>query len=67
MHLSTGSAQPGERASLESRWFYPKSGPQCLQFFLHNSAAPDDVLNIWVNEFGEEMKLFKSISGKELF
>uniref|UniRef100_A0A3B3CWQ4 Metalloendopeptidase n=1 Tax=Oryzias melastigma TaxID=30732 RepID=A0A3B3CWQ4_ORYME len=63
MHLSTGSAQPGERASLESRWFYPKSGPQCLQFFLHNSAAPDDVLNIWVNEFGEEMKLFKSISG----
>uniref|UniRef100_A0A3P9IFA9 Metalloendopeptidase n=1 Tax=Oryzias latipes TaxID=8090 RepID=A0A3P9IFA9_ORYLA len=68
MHLSTGSAQAGERASLESRWLYPKPGPQCLQFFLHNSAAADDVLNIWVKEYdvnnsGEELKLFKSISG----
>lgn len=70
MHLSTGSAQAGERASLESRWLYPKPGPQCLQFFLHNSAAADDVLNIWVKEYdvnnsGEELKLFKSISGKK--
>ncbi|XP_063323159.1 meprin A subunit beta-like [Pelmatolapia mariae] len=68
MHFSTASAQPGERAFLESRWLYPKSGPQCLQFFLYNSGADDDVLNIWVREYDKanpngKMKLFHSISG----
>ncbi|XP_034558914.1 meprin A subunit beta-like [Notolabrus celidotus] len=62
MHFSTASAGPGDRAFLESRWLFPKPGAQCLQFFLHNSGAADDVLNIWVREYGK-MKLFKSISG----
>ncbi|XP_059196309.1 meprin A subunit beta-like isoform X2 [Centropristis striata] len=68
MHFSTASAQPGERAFLESRWVNPKPGAQCLQFFLHNSGAADDVLNIWVREYDATnpsgtLKLFKSISG----
>ncbi|XP_074524803.1 meprin A subunit beta-like [Halichoeres trimaculatus] len=68
MHFSTASAKPGERALLKTRWLFPKPGAQCLQFFLHNSGAADDVLNIWVQEYKEEspsgrMKLFKSISG----
>ncbi|XP_041647721.1 meprin A subunit beta [Cheilinus undulatus] len=68
MHFSTASAEPGDRAFLESRWLYPKPGAQCLQFFLYNSGAADDVLNIWVREYNEanpsgRMKLFKSISG----
>ncbi|XP_069006075.1 meprin A subunit beta [Embiotoca jacksoni] len=68
MHFSTASADPGDRASLESRWLYPQPGAQCLQFFLHNTGAPDDVLNIWVREYDEvnssgKLKLFKSISG----
>ncbi|XP_031728905.1 meprin A subunit beta-like [Anarrhichthys ocellatus] len=67
MHFSTASAEPGDRAFLESRWLYPKPGVQCLQFFLHNTAAADDVLNIWVREYNEvnpggKLKLFKSIS-----
>lgn len=70
MHFSTASAQPGERAFLESRWLYPKPGAQCLQFFLYNSGADDDVLNIWVREYDKanpngKMKLFHSISGKK--
>ncbi|XP_059197329.1 meprin A subunit beta [Centropristis striata] len=68
MHFSTASAQLGDRAFLESRWVYPKPGAQCLQFFLHNSGAADDVLNIWVREYDATnpsgtLKLFKSISG----
>ncbi|XP_030582905.1 meprin A subunit beta [Archocentrus centrarchus] len=68
MHFSTASAQPGERALLESRWLFPKAGAQCLQFFLYNSGAEDDVLNIWVREYDKanpsgKMKLFHSISG----
>nr|XP_020486400.1 meprin A subunit beta-like isoform X2 [Labrus bergylta] len=68
MHFSTASAEPEEHAILESRWLYPKPGAQCLQFFLHNSGAADDLLNIWVREYDEanpngKMKLFKSISG----
>ncbi|CAJ1059681.1 meprin A subunit beta-like isoform X1 [Xyrichtys novacula] len=68
MHFSTVSAEPGDHAFLESRWLYPKPGAQCLQFFLHNSGASDDVLNIWVREYDQEnpsgrMKLSKSISG----
>lgn len=65
MHFSTASAKPDDRAVLESRWLYPKPGAQCLQFFLHNTGAADDVLNIWVREDdrSRKPKLFKSISG----
>ncbi|XP_063747914.1 meprin A subunit beta [Eleginops maclovinus] len=68
MHFSTASAVPGDRALLESRWLYPKPGPQCLTFFLHNNGAADDVLNIWVREYNEanpggKLRLFKSIIG----
>ncbi|XP_034036231.1 meprin A subunit beta isoform X2 [Thalassophryne amazonica] len=68
MHFSTASAAPGDRAILESRLLYPKPGAQCLQFFLHNTGATDDVLNIWIREYDSAnpsgtMKLFKSISG----
>ncbi|XP_027132390.1 meprin A subunit beta isoform X2 [Larimichthys crocea] len=68
MHFSTASAEPGDRAFLESRWLYPKPGAQCLQFFLYNTGAADDVLNIWVREYnkhspGGVLKLIKSISG----
>lgn len=68
MHFSTASTKPGENAFLESRWLYPKPGAQCLQFFLYNTGADDDVLNIWVREYDEanpsgKLKLFKSISG----
>ncbi|XP_062251020.1 meprin A subunit beta-like [Platichthys flesus] len=68
MHFSTASAEPGHQASLESRWLYPKPGAQCLQFFLHNKGAADDVLNIWVREYDKatpsgKLNLFKSISG----
>ncbi|XP_040895413.1 meprin A subunit beta [Toxotes jaculatrix] len=68
MHFSTASAEPGDRAFLESRWLYPKPGVQCLQLFLHNTGAADDVLNIWVREYDKaspsgKLRLFKSISG----
>ncbi|XP_047442862.1 meprin A subunit beta-like [Mugil cephalus] len=68
MHFRTAYIKPKEHGTLESRWLYPKPGPQCLQFFLYNTAAPDDVLNISVREYDEadpngKLKLFKSISG----
>ncbi|XP_070687882.1 meprin A subunit beta-like [Pempheris klunzingeri] len=68
MHFSTAPAEPEDHAVLESRWLYPKPGAQCLQFFLYNTGAADDVLNIWVEEYDKENpssepKLFKSISG----
>ncbi|XP_056270089.1 meprin A subunit beta [Pseudoliparis swirei] len=68
MHFSTGSVEPGGRALLESRWLDPKPGAQCLQFFLYNSGAADDVLNVWVRAHDEvnpsgKLELFKSISG----
>uniref|UniRef100_A0A672Z056 Metalloendopeptidase n=1 Tax=Sphaeramia orbicularis TaxID=375764 RepID=A0A672Z056_9TELE len=68
MHFSTASANPGDRASLQSRMLYPKPGAQCLQFFLFNTGAADDVLNVWVKEYDEtnpsgELQLYKSISG----
>lgn len=67
MHFSTASAVPGDRASLETQWLYPKSGVQCLQFFLHNSGASDDVLNVWVREYdgahGGRRRLFRTITG----
>ncbi|XP_068175405.1 meprin A subunit beta [Antennarius striatus] len=66
MHFSTASSEPGDTASLASRWLYPKPGAQCLQFFLHNTGAADDVLHIWVREQDKEgykEKIFKTISG----
>ncbi|XP_078024745.1 meprin A subunit beta-like isoform X2 [Epinephelus lanceolatus] len=68
MHFSTASAKSGARALLESRWFYPKPGAQCLQFFLYNSGAADDVLNIKVRQYDKanpsgKLRLFKRISG----
>ncbi|XP_035033200.2 meprin A subunit beta-like [Hippoglossus stenolepis] len=68
MHFSTASAEPGHHSYLESRWLYPKPGAQCLQFFLHNTGAADDVLNILVREYDKntlsgKLSLFKSISG----
>uniref|UniRef100_H3DCL9 Metalloendopeptidase n=1 Tax=Tetraodon nigroviridis TaxID=99883 RepID=H3DCL9_TETNG len=65
MHFSTASAEPADRASLETQWLYPKSGVQCLQFFLHRNGASDDVLNIWVREYdkaqGSRRTLFRTI------
>uniref|UniRef100_UPI003AABE8F2 meprin A subunit beta-like n=1 Tax=Centroberyx gerrardi TaxID=166262 RepID=UPI003AABE8F2 len=68
MHFNTASGKAGDHAFLESRILYPKPGPQCLQFFLHNTGAADDVLNILVREYDKlnpngRLKLFKSISG----
>ncbi|XP_047442867.1 meprin A subunit beta-like [Mugil cephalus] len=68
MHFRTACVKPKQQATMESRWLYPKPGPQCLQFFLYNTAAPDDVLNIWVREYDEadpngKLRIFKSISG----
>lgn len=67
MHFSTASAEPADRASLETQWLYPKSGVQCLQFFLHRSGASDDVLNIWVRDYdaahGSRLTLFRTITG----
>lgn len=66
MHFSSASAAPGDQAFLESRWLYPKPGAQCLQFFLHNSGAADDVLNILVRDSDGKLTLVKSISGSGL-
>lgn len=66
MHFSSASAAPGDQAFLESRWLYPKPGAQCLQFFLHNSGAADDVLNILVRDSDGKLTLVKSISGNGL-
>ncbi|XP_036969754.1 meprin A subunit beta-like [Acanthopagrus latus] len=63
MHFSSASAAPGDQAFLESRWLYPKPGAQCLQFFLYNSGAVDDVLNILVRDSDGKLTLVKSISG----
>ncbi|XP_049444937.1 meprin A subunit beta-like isoform X2 [Epinephelus fuscoguttatus] len=68
MHFSTASAKSGACALLESRWFYPKPGAQCLQFFLYNSGAADDVLTIKVRQYdmanpSGKLKFFKRISG----
>uniref|UniRef100_A0A8C4E5R3 Metalloendopeptidase n=1 Tax=Dicentrarchus labrax TaxID=13489 RepID=A0A8C4E5R3_DICLA len=67
MHFRTASGKPGDHALLESRWLYPKPGAQCLQFFLHNTGAADDVLNIWVREYDKanpsgKLRIVKSIS-----
>uniref|UniRef100_A0A3B5M6U0 Metalloendopeptidase n=1 Tax=Xiphophorus couchianus TaxID=32473 RepID=A0A3B5M6U0_9TELE len=53
MHFSTGTANTGDTAVLESRLVYPKRGYQCLQFFYYNSAGPSDTLKIHVREYDE--------------
>ncbi|KAG7233977.1 hypothetical protein INR49_028691, partial [Caranx melampygus] len=68
MHFSTAVAEPGTRAFLESRWLHPKPGAQCLQFFLYNTGAADDVLRISVREYDKanpngKLRLIKTISG----
>lgn len=70
MHFNTASAEPGEHAILESRMLYPTPGAQCLQFFLFNTGAADDVLHIRVREYDEtdpegKLQHFKSITGGE--
>ena len=50
MHFSHATANPGDKARLESRLLYPKRGFQCLQFFYYNSANPG-TLNIYVREY----------------
>lgn len=67
MHFSTVSADPADRASLETQWIYAKTGAQCLQFFLHGSRAFNDVLNIWVRDSDKAQcsrrTLFRRIEG----
>ncbi|KAG7233980.1 hypothetical protein INR49_028694, partial [Caranx melampygus] len=68
MHFSTAFTKRGTQAFLESRWLHPKPGAQCLQFFLYNSGAADDVLRIWVREYEKanpngKLRLIKTISG----
>ncbi|KAM3876216.1 meprin A subunit beta-like [Diretmus argenteus] len=68
MHFNTASGEAGDSAFLESRILYLKPGAQCLQFFLYNSGAADDYLNIWVREYDNHnpsgsLKLVKNISG----
>lgn len=68
MHFSTASAQPADRASLETQWLYSRPGTHCLQFFLHHSGASDDVLNIWVRDYDQDnlnstLTLVRSITG----
>lgn len=68
MHFSTATGNPGDNANLESRLFYPKRGRQCLQFYMYNSGAADDQLNIWVHEYNNEfpngaLRLIQRFSG----
>ncbi|KAG8442096.1 hypothetical protein GDO86_011043, partial [Hymenochirus boettgeri] len=51
MHLSTSAGNTGERALLESRFFYPKRGFQCLEFFYYFNGHESDKLNIWIREY----------------
>ncbi|KAM9384052.1 meprin A subunit beta-like isoform 3-T3 [Pholidichthys leucotaenia] len=68
MHVRMAFLKRGQSALLKSRWLFPKPGVQCLQFFLYNSGAASDVLNIYVQEYDKcdpcgKKKLLKSISG----
>lgn len=51
MHFSTGAANAGDTAQLESRILYPKRGQQCLQFYYYSSAGTSDTLKIYVREY----------------
>ncbi|XP_037537586.1 meprin A subunit beta [Nematolebias whitei] len=68
MHFSTGTANTGDTAVLESRILYPKRGYQCLQFFYYNSAHPSDTLKIFVREYDKAnpegtLRFIKTIDG----
>ncbi|CAK6966809.1 meprin A subunit beta, partial [Scomber scombrus] len=68
MHFTTGTANIGDTALLESRLLYPKRGYQCLQFFYYNSAGPSDTLKIFVREYDQanpngKQRLIKIIDG----
>ncbi|XP_039670909.1 meprin A subunit beta [Perca fluviatilis] len=68
MHFSTGTANTGDTALLESRLLYPKRGYQCLQFFYYNSAGPSDSLKIHVREYDTanpngKLRFIKTIDG----
>ncbi|XP_035526689.1 meprin A subunit beta [Morone saxatilis] len=68
MHFSTGTANTGDMALLESRLLYPKRGYQCLQFFFYNSAGPSDTLKIYVREYDKanpngKLRFIKTIDG----
>ncbi|XP_042285696.1 meprin A subunit beta [Thunnus maccoyii] len=68
MHFSTGTANIGDTALLESRLLYPKRGYQCLQFFYYNSGSPSDTLKILVREYDQanptgKLRLIKTIDG----
>ena len=69
MHFSTGEANAGDTAQLESRLLYPKRGYQCLQFFYYNSAGPSDTLKIYVREYDQAnpngtLRFIKTIDGE---
>lgn len=68
MHFSTGTANTGDTALLESRLLYPKRDYQCLQFFYYNSAGPTDTLKIYVREYDKAnpngvLRFVKTIDG----
>lgn len=68
MHFSTGAANNGDTALLETRLLYPKRGQQCLQFFYYNSAGTSDALKIYVREYdsanpGGKLRLVDTIDG----
>lgn len=68
MHFSTATGSHGDKAYLESRFFYPKRGFQCLQFYLFNSGGEDDQLKVWVREYNTAnpkgvLRLIQTISG----
>ncbi|XP_073711996.1 meprin A subunit beta isoform X7 [Misgurnus anguillicaudatus] len=68
VHFSTITGNYGDKAYLESRFFYPKRGFQCLQFYHYNSGAADDHLNIWVREYTDDnpkgaLRFIQEISG----
>uniref|UniRef100_A0A3P8S3R6 Metalloendopeptidase n=1 Tax=Amphiprion percula TaxID=161767 RepID=A0A3P8S3R6_AMPPE len=68
MHFSTGTANTGDTALLESRLLYPIRGYQCLQFFYYNSAGASDTLKIYVREYDKanpngKLRFIKTIDG----
>lgn len=68
MHFSTDTGNPGDKAYLESRLFYPKKGRQCLQFYMYNSGGADAQLNIWIRDYNSKnpngvLRLIQSFSG----
>ncbi|XP_063306513.1 meprin A subunit beta-like [Pelobates fuscus] len=67
MHFSTSTGNPGDKAILKSRLFYPKRGFQCLEFFYYNSGNESDHLEIWIEEYtsssNSKLRFISSITG----